>query len=129
MRRNRRILLYLTLAASLPLACPVETTWSQVEGPVTISNELIRLTVNPSVGRIVDFGFANGPNLMRITDPSVLTEGKKHYVYVPAGGGRVRSQEVKIGRASEAYVEITEGLDEGGRILIRAPRPGEVIKK
>ena len=49
---------------------------SQVEGPVTIKNASIRLTVNPSVGRVVDFGRIDGPNLMRITDQTVVTEAK-----------------------------------------------------
>ena len=51
--------------------------WAQAEGPVTLQNDVVRLTVNPSVGRIVEFARIDGPNLMRITDSSVLAEAKR----------------------------------------------------
>lgn len=58
---------------------------------------------------------------------AVFAEGRDHFVYVPAGSQRVRRQPVSIGRASDSLVEITRGLREGDRILLRQPRPGEVV--
>ncbi len=55
----------------------VDHSAAQPEGPVTLQNSQVRLTVNPSVGRIVDFGRVDGPNLMRITNRSVLTDAKR----------------------------------------------------
>lgn len=76
MRYHYALLACVLVTAKWSSICPTSTTWAQVEGPVTISNGWVRLTVNPSVGRIVDFGRVEGPNLMRITDPTVLTAGK-----------------------------------------------------
>lgn len=76
MRYRLPLLARAAIAAHLLSLWATHAMWAQVEGPVTISNGLIRLTVNPSVGRIVDFGDVNGPNLLRITDRSVMTEGK-----------------------------------------------------
>ena len=61
--------------------------FAQIEGPMTISNDHIRLTVNPSVGRIVDFGRIGRENLLRITDASVLTEGKEEVIGYQGYGG------------------------------------------
>lgn len=49
---------------------------AQPQGPVVISNGEILLSVNPSVGRVVEFRRLDGPNLMRIPDASVLTDAK-----------------------------------------------------
>ncbi len=56
---------------------------------------------------------------------AVFADGEQRYVYVPAGGGQVRRQDVEIGRASQTLVEITAGLEAGDDVLLRAPRPGE----
>ena len=66
-----------TMLTIIVAALSVTSSYAQPEGPVTIRNDAVRLTVNPSVGRIVDFRRIDGPNLMRITDPSVLTEAKE----------------------------------------------------
>ena len=42
--------------------------------------------------------------------------------------GALTRQAVQIGRASETQVEIVEGLTEGQRVLLRKPRPGEVVE-
>lgn len=64
-----------SLVVTLCVAFPnVMVDAAEAEGPVTISNGHVRLTVNPSVGRIVDFGLIGGQNLMRITDDRVLTD-------------------------------------------------------
>ncbi len=57
---------------------------------------------------------------------AVFSEGEERFCYVPAGGGKVTAQAVEIGQASEGYVVITEGLEEGDRVLLRRPKPGEV---
>ena len=57
---------------------------------------------------------------------AVYTQGKKRFVYVPGADGRVEPRDVKIGRAAESLVEITEGLAEGDRVLLRKPKTGEI---
>mgnify|MGYP005846984223 CR=1 FL=1 len=59
---------------------------------------------------------------------AVHAEGRQHFVYVPAGGERVSRQAVTVGRASDTMVELTQGLREGERVLLRQPKPGEVAE-
>ncbi|WP_432797073.1 efflux RND transporter periplasmic adaptor subunit [Poriferisphaera sp. WC338] len=54
---------------------------------------------------------------------AVYSEGKEHFVYVKRGG--VTKQNVKIGRSSETFVEIKEGLEPGVQVLLRDPQAGE----
>jgi hypothetical protein len=62
---------------------------AQPQGPITIVNGEIRLTINPSVGRAVDYGRVGKPNLLRITDSSVLTTAKANAAGYQAYGGDV----------------------------------------
>jgi len=78
----------------------------------------MRCTGQIFVGRVED--------ALAIPVQAVFTEGRRRFVYVSAGGGKVRRQTVKIGRASETLVEITDGITEGARVLLRNPRPGEI---
>jgi HlyD family secretion protein len=58
---------------------------------------------------------------------AVFTEGKKQFVYVPdVREGKLRKRVVKIGKTSETYAEILNGLQETELVLIRKPLPGEV---
>lgn len=64
---------------------------------------------------------------LTVSVQAVHTDGKQRYCYVPARSGKVRKQVVEIGRASETMVEVTAGLKENDRVLLRRPRPGEII--
>lgn len=67
-------------------------------------------------------------NALAVPVQAVFTEGEQRFCYVPATGGRVKKQNVKIGRASETLVEITDGLKSGNRVLLRNPLPGELAE-
>lgn len=58
---------------------------------------------------------------------AVITEGRSRYVYIPASGGKVQRRMVTIGQNNESMVEIKSGLEEGDRVLLRRPRPGELL--
>jgi HlyD family secretion protein len=58
---------------------------------------------------------------------AVHAQGRTNYVYVDAGRG-VRRQNVVLGDASETFVEIAEGLEAGQRVLLRDPKPGEILE-
>lgn len=58
---------------------------------------------------------------------AIHSEGKQQFCYVRAGS-HVRRQPVTIGRSSETLVEILSGLDQGKQVLLREPRPGEVVQ-
>ena len=66
-------------------------------------------------------------NALAVPIQSIFTVDNQRYVYVNAGGGRVKPLPVTIGRASESLVEITEGMESGTRVLLRDPRPGEAL--
>lgn len=55
---------------------------------------------------------------------AVYAESDQRYCYLQ-NGGRLQRQPVTIRRYSDLYVEITEGLAAGDRVLLRRPRPGE----
>lgn len=67
-------------------------------------------------------------NALAVPIQAVHAEGRTKFVYVPSSGGQVEQRAVRIGRSSETLVEITEGLTDGDRVLLRAPKPGELAK-
>jgi hypothetical protein len=66
----------LTIITWAALTAVAVAQTAQPQGPTTISNSEIRLTINPSVGRIVDYGRVGKANVLRIADASVLTAAK-----------------------------------------------------
>lgn len=77
-----------------------------------------------ATGRIVT---GNVEDALAVPVQAVMTEGEEHFVYVPSRGERVRRQTVKIGRSSETMVEILSGVSAGDLVLLRQPRPGELV--
>lgn len=59
---------------------------------------------------------------------AIFREGPVAFVYVPDGSGYAQ-QEVQVGRSSEFEIEITSGLEEGDRVLLREPGPEEIVSK
>lgn len=57
---------------------------------------------------------------------AVFSDGGVRFVYV-AQGQRFAKKPVQLGRRSDLFAEITAGLEESDRVLIRQPSPGEVI--
>ncbi len=68
-------------------------------------------------------------NTLAVPIQAVNTEGNRRFVYIPADGSHVKRQNVTIGRSSETYVEITDGLEADQRVLLRSPKPGEVVNE
>jgi HlyD family secretion protein len=66
-------------------------------------------------------------NALAVPVQAVISEGLESFCYVPGGGDKVRKQAVKIGRSSETFVEIVAGLSVGDQVLLRKPRPGQVL--
>lgn len=67
------------------------------------------------------------PEALAVPIQSVHTVGQEHFVYVPAEGNKVRKQLVQIGGSSDTLVQIKSGLEPGTRVLLRNPRPGELL--
>lgn len=68
------------------------------------------------------------PDALAVPIQSVHTVGEEHFVYVKAEGNKVRKQTIEIGGSSDTLVQIKSGLAAGTRVLLRNPRPGELIR-
>jgi hypothetical protein len=55
-------------------------------------------------------------------------KGPIAYVYVPKGSGYAEKP-VTLGRSSELYLEILDGLDDGDIVLLRKPSAEQIIDK
>jgi HlyD family secretion protein len=97
----------------------------RVELPQELDGALkpaMRCTGRVLIGRV--------ENAVAVPIQAVFTEGKQRLCYVAdADGQRVVRQAITTGRASETLVEITDGLAEGTRVLLRKPRPGELVSE
>lgn len=56
---------------------------------------------------------------------AVFIDGSVRYVYTPTARGYTKTP-VGMGRRSDTLAEITAGLSEGDRVLVREPRPNEI---
>jgi HlyD family secretion protein len=91
--------------------------------PTQIGDELkpaMRCTGVIQLGRVED--------ALAVPMQAVHAEGKEHYCFVRDRAGRAERRTVTIGRAGETFVEITEGLEAGDRVLLRNPRPQELAR-
>ena len=87
--------------------------------PVGIDASLkpgMRCSGEIKVGRVED--------ALAVPLQAVFSEGSQRFCYVP-DGRKVRRQPITIGRASEAMVEVTAGLEPGTQVLLRSPHAGE----
>ncbi len=76
--------------------------------------ELDGLKADASVGdkMLVYFTNSNKEHVLRIGTDSLYSDGKNHFVYVKKGNSKEK-REIQIGYQGQAYVEVTEGLEEG----------------
>lgn len=58
---------------------------------------------------------------------AVFNEGRRQFVYTTQEARYVQ-RPVKVGRRSDLYAEIVDGLTEGERVLLREPPVGTVVK-
>ncbi|MBX3317840.1 MAG: HlyD family efflux transporter periplasmic adaptor subunit [Phycisphaeraceae bacterium] len=65
-------------------------------------------------------------NALTIPLQAIFTDGAVRMVYVPRGNKYVKVP-VAVGRRSDIFAEITGGISEGTRVLLREPAPGEVL--
>jgi len=59
---------------------------------------------------------------------SVHRNGRETIVYTE-DNGRFQVRPVQLGRSSDLFVEVTDGLDPGDRVLLRDPPPGTILKR
>ncbi|HBS28415.1 MAG TPA: hypothetical protein DEB06_02955 [Phycisphaerales bacterium] len=58
---------------------------------------------------------------------AVFNEGRRQFVYT-AQDAKYHQKPVRIGRRSDLYAEIVEGIAEGDRVLLRQPPTAQIVK-
>ncbi|MCA9296392.1 MAG: HlyD family efflux transporter periplasmic adaptor subunit [Phycisphaerales bacterium] len=80
----------------------------------------MRCRAEVHIGRVDDSSY--------IPVQSVFRNGPTTFVYVPVEGG-FAERAVRLGRSSELYVEVLDGIDLSERVLLREPRYSEVVSR
>lgn len=65
-------------------------------------------------------------NALAVPLQAIFTDGAVRHVYAPRGTKYVKVP-ISVGRRSDILAEVTAGLSEGARVLLREPAPGEVL--
>jgi hypothetical protein len=58
---------------------------------------------------------------------AVFSEGPNQFVYL-TDGRRFRQTPVQVGRRSDVFAEVRDGLKSGDKVLLREPPTGQIIK-
>lgn len=80
----------------------------------------MRCTARIQVGRVHD--------ALHVPIQAVFRDGAVAFAYVPQGRGFAQ-RAITVGRASELYAEILEGLSEGEVVLLREPGADEIVSR
>lgn len=67
-------------------------------------------------------------NALAVPLAAVFSDGPVQFVYVPRDS-RYDRRPVQLGKRSDLYAEIVEGIEQGQSVLLRQPAPGEVISR
>jgi hypothetical protein len=67
-------------------------------------------------------------DVLAVPIQAVFREGAVQYVHSPKNGKYTRTP-VKVGRRSDTYAEVTVGLKNGDPVLVRTPRPSELLQE
>lgn len=84
------------------------------------------LALKPSMRCKADIFVGRVEDAIHVPIQAVLRAGPTAYVYVPQGSGYAQ-RAVALGRSSELFVEILDGLSAGDQVLLREPRLEEVV--
>ena len=86
------------------------------------------LGLKPSMRCQADIKIDQVEEALHIPIQALHRDGAQIFVYLKDGSGYAQ-QAVTAGRASELYIEITEGLLEGQQVLLREPAAEEITTK
>jgi len=84
--------------------------------------------LKPSMRCKADIFVERVSNALHVPIQAVFRNGPVSFVYVPQRGGYAQ-RKVSVGRTSELYIEIVDGLEEGQKVLLREPQPEEVLSR
>ncbi len=88
------------------------------------SNDVLAL--KPSMRCDASIVLGKVENVLATPIQAVFNDGPTRFVYTPSGSKFARVP-VQIGRRSDTQIEIRAGLEAGTPVLLREPKPGEII--
>ena len=74
----------------------------------------------PNMYADVEIGSGDAAPELAVPDSAVIDSGTRRIVILDRGEGRFESREVKLGRRGDGLVAISEGVEEGDRVVISA---------
>jgi membrane fusion protein, copper/silver efflux system len=86
---------------------------------IEVANPDGRLKADMYADVVFRTGDDDGP-VVAIPHDAVINSGTEQVVFVAKGEGRFEPRKVKLGRRSEGYCEILEGLREGEQVVTSA---------
>ncbi len=86
------------------------------------------LGLKPSMRCKADINVGQVDDSLFVPIQAVFREGPITFAYVPQGSGYAEKQ-ITLGQASELFVQINSGLEDGDIVLLREPGPGEVVSR
>lgn len=95
---------------------------------ILLDDFALSLGLKPSMRCRADIKVGRVDDTLYVPIQSVFRQGPVAYAWVPDGRGYSQT-EISIGQASELYVEITQGLNEGQVVLMREPEAKEVTSR
>ncbi|HVT44534.1 MAG TPA: efflux RND transporter periplasmic adaptor subunit [Thermoanaerobaculia bacterium] len=75
--------------------------------------------LKPEMYADVELQIPGGSRLM-VPEPAVIQTGPRQLVFLDLGEGRLKPQQVQVGRKSDGYYEVLSGLKEGDRVIASA---------
>lgn len=86
------------------------------------------LGLKPSMRCKADIYVGRVDDAVHVPLQAVFRNGPTAFVYVPQGAGFAQ-RPVELGEASTLYMQVTEGLAPGETVLLREPRPREIVAR
>lgn len=74
----------------------------------------------PNMYADVEIGSGDAAPVLTVPDSAVIDTGTRRVVIIDRGEGRFESREVKLGQRGEGVVAISEGVEEGDRVVVSA---------
>lgn len=93
---------------------------------INLGPEAAALDIRPSMRCSATILLEQVKTATTVPIQSVFAEGPVRYVLTQAQDGLARTP-VTLGRVSDRFAQITAGLTPGQRVLVRAPKPAEII--
>lgn len=93
---------------------------------IAVSADL-EMGLKPSMRCRAEIEIGSVQDAVHVPIQSVFRDGRLAYVWQSTAGG-FEPVPVQLGRASELMIEVRGGLQEGEQVLLRSPRPEEVVR-